>query len=111
MFFIEHIELPSKYILIECHLTSSVFNFLNYFKILSNDSRYIKHPFALALHDEWLYVTDWSLKSVLKINKFNGGEISIITSSFDKQPMSIVVVSNDTDNCWLDPCLNVQCNN
>lgn len=77
-------------------------------KLLSNDSRYIKHPFALALHNEWLYFTDWSLKAVLKINKYNGGEISVISNA-EKQPMGIAVVSNDTDNCWLNPCLNFNC--
>ena len=81
-----------------------------FLKLLSNDSRYIKHPFGLSIHNEWLYFTDWSLKAVLKMNKFSGEDISIIANVNEKQPMSIAIVSNDTNNCWLNPCLNFKCN-
>ena len=47
------------------------------------------------------------------MNKFSGEDIAVIANiaNYDKQPMGIAVVSNDTNNCWLNPCLNYKCNN
>ena len=45
------------------------------------------------------------------MNKFNGQDVAIVTNiNSDKQPMGIAVVSNDTNNCWLNPCLSYKCN-
>lgn len=32
----------------------------------------IKHPFSLVIHHEWLYVTDWRLDAVIRMNKETG---------------------------------------
>ncbi|XP_013773508.1 low-density lipoprotein receptor-related protein 2-like isoform X2 [Limulus polyphemus] len=40
----------------------------------------IKHPFSLVIHNEWLYVTDWRLDAVLKMNKITGADEQIITA-------------------------------
>ncbi|RWS16465.1 low-density lipoprotein receptor-related protein 2-like protein [Dinothrombium tinctorium] len=40
----------------------------------------IKHPFSLVVHDQWLYVTDWRLDAILRMNKENGSHEKIIRS-------------------------------
>ncbi|XP_015791351.1 low-density lipoprotein receptor-related protein 2 [Tetranychus urticae] len=32
----------------------------------------IKHPFSIVIHNDWLYVTDWRLDAILRMNKVNG---------------------------------------
>lgn len=40
----------------------------------------IKHPFSLVIHQDWLYLTDWRLDAVLKMNKETGGSEKTILS-------------------------------
>ncbi|RWS26517.1 low-density lipoprotein receptor-related protein 2-like protein, partial [Leptotrombidium deliense] len=40
----------------------------------------IKHPFSLVVHEDWLYVTDWRLDAILRMNKENGSQESIVRS-------------------------------
>lgn len=40
----------------------------------------IKHPFSLVIHHEWLYLTDWRLDAVIKMNKENGGSEKVVLS-------------------------------
>lgn len=39
----------------------------------------IKHPFSLVIHGDWLYVTDWRLDAILRMNKENGTNEKIVT--------------------------------
>lgn len=79
-------------------------------QLLSNNSRFIKHPFSLAIQDDWLYFSDWALKSVIRLDKFNGMDTSIMINLENNNPMGIVAVSNDTENCLLNPCRSFSCN-
>ncbi|XP_022241765.1 low-density lipoprotein receptor-related protein 2-like [Limulus polyphemus] len=40
----------------------------------------IKHPFSLVVHNDWLYITDWRLDAVLKMNKETGADEQIMTA-------------------------------
>lgn len=40
----------------------------------------IKHPFSLVIHAEWLYVTDWRLDAILRMNKVNGSNEKIVNT-------------------------------
>jgi len=40
----------------------------------------IKHPFSLVIHQEWLYLTDWRLDAVIKMNKETGSNEKVILS-------------------------------
>lgn len=40
----------------------------------------IKHPFSLVIHHEWLYLTDWRLDAVIKMNKETGSSEKVILS-------------------------------
>lgn len=67
----------------------------------------IKHPFSLVIHREWLYVTDWRLDAILRMNKVNGSDERIINTVEEGSRLyGIRVFSKDAqiiDN--LHPCL------
>ena len=42
-------------------------------------SRFIRHPFSLVIHGEFVYVTDWRLDAIFRINKTSGGNEEIVT--------------------------------
>lgn len=51
----------------------------------------LSHPFAIALFENFVYWTDWRTNSVVRANKWTGGDVSIIqrtvTQPFDIQIM------------------------
>lgn len=67
----------------------------------------IKHPFSLVIHGEWLYVTDWRLDAILRMNKVNGKNEKIINTVEEGSRLyGIRVFSKDAqkvDNAH--PCL------
>lgn len=38
----------------------------------------IKHPFSIVIHDKWLYVTDWRLDAILRMDKVSGANEMIV---------------------------------
>lgn len=40
----------------------------------------IKHPFSLVIHGDWLYITDWRLDAILRMQKTNGSDEKIVRS-------------------------------
>ncbi|XP_013781727.1 low-density lipoprotein receptor-related protein 2-like [Limulus polyphemus] len=44
-------------------------------------SSMVRHPFSLVIHNEWLYVTDWKLDAVLKMNKDTGADKEIMVTA------------------------------
>ncbi|KAF7489353.1 hypothetical protein SSS_07649 [Sarcoptes scabiei] len=67
----------------------------------------IKHPFSLVIHREWLYVTDWRLDAILRINKLTGADEKIINTVEEGSRLyGIRVFSVDAQNIdTLHPCL------
>nr|XP_008195317.2 PREDICTED: LOW QUALITY PROTEIN: prolow-density lipoprotein receptor-related protein 1 [Tribolium castaneum] len=51
----------------------------------------LSHPFAIALFENYVYWTDWRTNSVVRANKFTGGDVAVIqrtlTQPFDIQIM------------------------
>lgn len=43
------------------------------------NSRLIRHPFSLVIHNEWIYITDWRLDAIFRIDKLKGDKEQIIT--------------------------------
>ncbi|XP_071451711.1 low-density lipoprotein receptor-related protein 2 [Hetaerina americana] len=35
-------------------------------------ARLIRHPFSIVIHGEWMYITDWRLDAIIKLNKLTG---------------------------------------
>ncbi len=42
------------------------------------------HPFGMALHNEWLYWTDWQANAVLRADKHTGGQQLEIVSDLNR---------------------------
>lgn len=68
----------------------------------------IKHPFSLVVHQEWLYVTDWRLDAVLKMNKETGaGEKVILSVDEGNRLYGIRIYSIDNQQIHPNhPCAN-----
>ena len=67
----------------------------------------IKHPFSLVIHRDWLYVTDWRLDAILRMNKVNGSDEKIINTVEEGSRLyGIRVFSRDAQKIEnLHPCL------
>ncbi|XP_047119261.1 low-density lipoprotein receptor-related protein 1 [Schistocerca piceifrons] len=71
----------------------------------------LSHPFAIALYENYVYWTDWRTNAVIRGNKWNGSDISVIqrtlTQPFDiqimhpsRQPRDVVNPCGDNNgNC------------
>uniref|UniRef100_A0A8W7PDA9 LRP2 n=1 Tax=Anopheles coluzzii TaxID=1518534 RepID=A0A8W7PDA9_ANOCL len=42
------------------------------------NSRLIRHPFSIVIHEEWMYITDWRLDAIVRLNKLNGEQEEIM---------------------------------
>ncbi|GFO20808.1 LOW QUALITY PROTEIN: low-density lipoprotein receptor-related protein 1 [Plakobranchus ocellatus] len=65
-----------------------------------------EHPFGMAVYGNFLYWTDWTHRAVLRINKWDGSGLTSVRKNIARQPMSIVAVAEDADDCTLNPCYN-----
>ncbi|CAA9998006.1 unnamed protein product [Nesidiocoris tenuis] len=41
--------------------------------IVTLTSRLIKHPFSIVLHRDWMYISDWRLDAIIRLNKLTAG--------------------------------------
>ena len=57
------------------------------------------HPFGLAVIGEYIYWTDWIKRSVIRANKYTGGDVVILKNKLRQQPMGLVIVSEDVSDC------------
>lgn len=67
----------------------------------------IKHPFSLVIHGDWLYVTDWRLDAILRMQKTNGSDEKIVRSVEEGNRLYGIKVFSK-DNQRIDtrhPCL------
>ena len=58
-----------------------------------------QHIFGLAVYGDYLFWTDWLLRGVIRANKYTGEDVKWLRKNIARQPMGIVAVANDTDNC------------
>lgn len=42
------------------------------------NSRLIRHPFSIAIHEQWMYITDWRLDAIIRMHKETGEQESIL---------------------------------
>ncbi|XP_014481783.1 PREDICTED: low-density lipoprotein receptor-related protein 2 [Dinoponera quadriceps] len=42
------------------------------------DSRLIRHPFSIAIHEIWMYITDWRLDAIIRLHKETGEQEAIL---------------------------------
>uniref|UniRef100_A0A8C1IX14 Low density lipoprotein receptor-related protein 1Bb n=1 Tax=Cyprinus carpio TaxID=7962 RepID=A0A8C1IX14_CYPCA len=60
--------------------------------------------FGLAIHGNYIFWSDWTRRAVLRTNKFTGGDTKVLRADIPHQPMGIIAVAKDTNNCELSPC-------
>ena len=60
-----------------------------------------QHSFGLAVYQDHLFWTDWVLRAVIRVNKYTGGDVMYLQKNIQRQPMSIVVVAPDINECKL----------
>lgn len=42
------------------------------------NSRLIRHPFSIVIHEEWMYITDWRLDAIVRLHKLTGEQEEIM---------------------------------
>ncbi|XP_066588132.1 low-density lipoprotein receptor-related protein 2 isoform X2 [Prorops nasuta] len=42
------------------------------------NSRLFKHPFSIAIHEQWMYITDWRLDAIVRLHKETGEQEAIL---------------------------------
>ncbi|XP_012271678.1 low-density lipoprotein receptor-related protein 2 [Orussus abietinus] len=42
------------------------------------NSRLIRHPFSIAIHKQWMYITDWRLDAIIRLHKETGEQEAIL---------------------------------
>lgn len=47
----------------------------HFFIVSDTAPNYVQHIFAISVFEDWLYWTDWELKSIVKANKYTGENI------------------------------------
>ncbi|XP_043939564.1 prolow-density lipoprotein receptor-related protein 1 [Protopterus annectens] len=62
------------------------------------------HPFGLAVYADYIFWTDWVRRAVVRVNKYDGGDMKLLRADIPQQPMGIIAVANDTNGCELSPC-------
>uniref|UniRef100_A0A8C5HU04 EGF-like domain-containing protein n=1 Tax=Gouania willdenowi TaxID=441366 RepID=A0A8C5HU04_GOUWI len=60
--------------------------------------------YGLAIYADFIYWSDWTRRAVLRANKFTGADTKVLRSDIPHQPMGIIAVAKDTNNCELSPC-------
>ena len=47
------------------------------------NSRLIRHPFSIAIYEQWMYITDWRLDAIIRLHKETGEQESILVREPD----------------------------
>ncbi|XP_055591150.1 low-density lipoprotein receptor-related protein 1 [Uranotaenia lowii] len=61
------------------------------FHLVIKDQEVLSHPFSITLFDNYVYWTDWRTNSVIRANKWNGTDITVIQRT-QSQPFGIQVL-------------------
>ncbi|XP_058118715.1 prolow-density lipoprotein receptor-related protein 1 [Anopheles ziemanni] len=72
--------------------------------LVIKDQAVLAHPFSITVFDNYVYWTDWRTYSVIRANKWNGSDVSIIQKT-QSQPFGIQVLhSSRQPNAQPNPC-------
>ncbi|XP_052236453.1 prolow-density lipoprotein receptor-related protein 1-like isoform X3 [Dreissena polymorpha] len=63
-----------------------------------------QHSFGLVVYSDYLFWTDWMLRAVIRANKYDGSGIVWLRKNLERQPMGIIAVAADSNNCMLHKC-------
>jgi len=60
------------------------------FRTILSDHEALSHPFAISVFESNLYWTDWRSNSVMRANKFTGGNVTTIQKTYT-QPFDVKI--------------------
>ncbi|XP_013411103.1 prolow-density lipoprotein receptor-related protein 1 [Lingula anatina] len=73
-------------------------------RVVISSNHHLQYSFSLAVYGDYLYWTDWILRAVMRAQKYDGSELTPLKTSIPRQPMGLVAVANDTNDCHANPC-------
>ncbi|XP_014241482.1 low-density lipoprotein receptor-related protein 1 [Cimex lectularius] len=62
-----------------------------------------QHPFAMAVHGDYVFWSDWSVQAIFRADKLTGAN-RVMMRKYDSRPMGIAAVSNTSYDCYHNPC-------
>lgn len=70
------------------------------------NSRLIRHPFSIAIHENWMYITDWRLDAIIRLHKESGEqEVILVREPATNRLYGVKVFSRDIQKTEMDhPC-------
>ncbi|XP_055528067.1 prolow-density lipoprotein receptor-related protein 1 [Wyeomyia smithii] len=73
--------------------------------LVIKDQEVLSHPFSITLFDNYVYWTDWRTNSVIRANKWNGSDVTVIQRT-QSQPFGIQILhsSRQPQNRSSNPC-------
>ncbi|KAL9703738.1 hypothetical protein quinque_007256 [Culex quinquefasciatus] len=73
--------------------------------LVIKDQEVLSHPFSITLFDNYVYWTDWRTNSVIRANKWNGSDVTVIQRT-QSQPFGIQILhsSRQPNNRSHNPC-------
>ena len=57
------------------------------------------HPFGLAVFGDFIYWTDWVRRAVLRADKYNAADVTVLRANIPQQPMGIVIMAEEANDC------------
>jgi low density lipoprotein-related protein 2 len=63
------------------------------------------HPFAITVHQHFIYWTDWQTRSIYRAEKYRGSNTITVVQGLTARPMDIHVWSDQRQKCTYNPCL------
>jgi len=63
------------------------------------------HPFAITVHNHFIYWTDWQTKSIYRAEKYRGSNTIQLAQGLPERPMDIHVWSDQRQKCTYNPCM------
>ncbi|XP_073976140.1 low-density lipoprotein receptor-related protein megalin isoform X3 [Rhodnius prolixus] len=75
--------------------------------VVTVSSRLIRHPFSIVIHKEWMYITDWRLDAIIRLNKLTGGDEKTIVREGQTNRLYGVKIYSEHEQAMLEvhPCM------
>ncbi|XP_037379377.1 low-density lipoprotein receptor-related protein 2 [Talpa occidentalis] len=64
----------------------------------------VYQPIDLTTYGQFIYWTDWNMKKIYRANKFDGSDVTALSTTFPSQPKGICVVRKDQPQHCNNPC-------
>ena len=78
------------------------------YRVILQEREYLAHPFSISLFGVHVYWTDWRTSSVVRANKFNGSDVTVLQKTMS-QPFDVKIFSalrqpRPENATWKNPC-------